>query len=98
MGLLFLSDERRDFVAMVEEVTERVENLGLSQTQGLDNVGNRLAALMKGRDVADGHAQAVDYRLPAADAFEPANMRMLSLHGVGHANSSKEKNPNRFSR
>jgi hypothetical protein len=34
LGPLFLSEERRDFVAMIAEVTERVANLGLGQSQG----------------------------------------------------------------
>jgi hypothetical protein len=97
MGLLFLSDERRDFVAMVAEVTERAKNLGLGQSQGLGDSGNRLAALMKRGHVPDRYAQAVDHWLAAADAFDPDNVRMLRLHGVGHAYSSAKKDVSRFS-
>jgi hypothetical protein len=94
MGFFFLSDKRRDFFAMVEEVTEGVENLGLSQSQGLGDLGCRFATLMKRGHVPDGHAQAVDHRLAAADAFKPDNVRMLSLHGVSHVNFSEEKDTN----
>jgi hypothetical protein len=91
MGLLFQSDERRDFVAMVEEVTERVENLGLRQSQGLGDLGNRFAKLMERRHVSDSDAQAVNHRLAAANAFQPNDMGTLSLHGVNPGKSSEEK-------
>src|SRR5262245_55996805 len=91
MGLLFPSDERHDFVAMIAEVTERVENLGLRQSQGFGALGNRLATLMKHRHVSDRDAQAVDHRLAATDAFTANDMGMLCLHGVSHGKSSKRR-------
>ena len=35
MGSRFLEDEREDFVAMIKEVAQRVENLGLGYAQAL---------------------------------------------------------------
>jgi hypothetical protein len=91
MGLLFLGDEREDFVAMIEEVTKRVEDLGLGDAQSLGDIENRFAALMQRDHVTDTHAQSVDHRLAAADAFEPDYVGVLGLHGFGHADSSDKK-------
>jgi hypothetical protein len=84
MGQLFLGDERQDFVAMVEEVTERVENLGLGYAQSFSNLQNGFAALMQGNHVADSDAQGIDNRFAAADAREAHDVRVLALHCIGH--------------
>jgi len=89
MGLLFLGDEREDFVAMIEEVAKRVEDLSLGYAQGLGDIENRFAALMQRDHVTNGYAQPVDHRLAATDAFQPDNVGVLSLHGFGHADSSE---------
>jgi hypothetical protein len=44
MGLLFLGDEREDFVPMVGEVAEGVEDLGLGDAQRLGDLQDRFAA------------------------------------------------------
>jgi hypothetical protein len=49
MGLLFLSHQRGDLIAAVEKVTQRVEHLGLGQSQGRGDLGNRFPANVKGR-------------------------------------------------
>jgi hypothetical protein len=90
MGLLFLSDEREDFVAMVEEVAERVEDLGLGDAQRLGDLQDGFAAPVQRDHVADGHPQPVDYGFAAADAFQPDDVRMLGLDGFGHALASPE--------
>jgi hypothetical protein len=91
MCLLFLNDQRRDFVTMVEEVTERVENLGLSQSKCFGDVRNWFAAQMKRGNVANGHPQTVNYWLAATQAFEPDNMRMVSLRRDGHEQASVDR-------
>jgi hypothetical protein len=91
MGLLFPGDEREDFVAMIEEVTERVEDLSLGDAQGLGDIEDRFAALMQRDHVTDCHAQPVDHRLAAADAFQTDNVGVLGLHGFGHADCSDKK-------
>src|SRR5262245_8475530 len=69
MGLLFLGDQPEDFVAMVEEVAERVEDLGLGDAQRLGDLQDRFAAPVQRDHVADGHPQPVD------DGLAPANVR-----------------------
>src|SRR6266536_1405187 len=71
VGLPFLSDQREDFVPVVEEIAEGVEDLSLGDPQRLGDLQDRFAAAVQGGDVADGHAQPVDHGLAAADAFEP---------------------------
>src|SRR5262245_48154387 len=56
MGLFFLSDQRGDVVAMVKEVTERVVDLGLGQTEVFADFLNGFAALMKSGDLPDRYA------------------------------------------
>jgi hypothetical protein len=90
MGLLFLGNEGENFVAMVEEVAERVENLGLGEAQSLRDVGNGLPTLMEGGDMTNCHAQAVNDRLAAADAWEADDMWVLGLHDFGHTDFSEE--------
>jgi hypothetical protein len=94
MGLLFLGDERPDLVPMVEKVAQRVENLGLADAQRLGDLQDRFAAPVQGSDVADGHAQAVDQGLAAADAFEADDVRMFGFDGLGHALASEGKDLN----
>src|SRR5437879_3020532 len=91
MGLLFLSDERQDLVAMVEEVAKRVEDLSLAYAQGLGDIENRFTALMQRDHMTNGYAQPIDHRLAAADALQPDNVGVLGLHGFGHADFSDEK-------
>jgi hypothetical protein len=79
MGLLFLRDQSQDFVAMVEEITQRVEYLRFGDVQGLGNFDNRFPALMQCHNVADGHAQSVDHRLSAAEGLEANDVWMFGL-------------------
>jgi hypothetical protein len=79
MGLLFLGDQGQDFVAMVEEIAQRVEHLRLGYVQGLGDFDNRFPALMQCHNVADGHPQSVDHRLSAADATEANDVWMFGL-------------------
>jgi hypothetical protein len=94
MGLLFLGDEREDFVAMVEEVAQGVEDLGLGNAEGLGNLQDRFAAPVQRGHVADGHPQAVDDGLAAANAWEADDVRVLGLDGLGLAFASREKDLN----
>jgi hypothetical protein len=91
MGVLFLGDEREDFVAMIEEVAQRVEHLGLGDAQGLGNLENRFTAPVQRRNVPDRHAQPIDHGLTAADALKADDVRVLSSHGFSHARGSKQK-------
>jgi hypothetical protein len=91
MGLLFPGDEREDFVAMIEEVTERVEDLSLGDAQGLGDLDNRFTALAQSHHVTDGHAQPVDHRLAAAHAFQPDDVGVLGLYRFGHVDCSDKK-------
>src|SRR6516164_2157645 len=87
MGLLFLRHERQNLLAMVGEIAERVENLGFRDAQGRGNVGYWLPAMVKSCHVTHGHSQAVDYRLAAAQAFEPKDMWVLGLNALRHSRS-----------
>jgi hypothetical protein len=91
MGLFFLGDEREDFVAMIEEVAQGVEDLSLGQAQGLGDLQDRFATPMKRDDVTDGYLQAVDHGLAAADAFQPDDVRMPSFDSFCHALASQQK-------
>jgi hypothetical protein len=84
MGLLFLGDEREDFVAMIEEVAEGVENLGLGNAQGLGDLQDRFAAPVQRGHVAHGHSQPINDGLASANAVGANNVRMLRLEGLGH--------------
>jgi hypothetical protein len=46
MSLLFLSDQRLDFVPAIRVITQRVEDLSLRQSESFADFLNRLAALM----------------------------------------------------
>ena len=94
MGLLFLGDEREDLVAVVEEVAQGVEDLGLGDAQRLGDLQDGFAAAVQRDHVADGHAPPVDHGLAAADAREPDDVRMLGLDDLGHAAASREKDLN----
>ena len=85
MGLLFLSDERLNFLAVVEVVAQRVEHLGFGQVQGLGNVRDRFAALVQRGHVANRDAQAVNHRLTATNTLVSDDVRMFRLDDVGHA-------------
>jgi hypothetical protein len=89
MGLFFLGNEREDFIAMVEEITQRVEDLGLGNAQGLGDVEDRFALLMERDHVPDGHAQSINHRLAAADAFQPDDVRVFGLNRFGHVDLSE---------
>lgn len=53
MGLLFLGDERHYFVAMIKEIAQGVEYLGLRNSQGLGDVEDGFAMLVKRDYMAD---------------------------------------------
>ncbi|HUE74514.1 MAG TPA: hypothetical protein VMP01_26760 [Pirellulaceae bacterium] len=91
MGLLFRGDERVDLVLMVEEVTECVEHLGLSQSQGLGDIRKGLTVLMQRRHMPHRDAQSIDHGLAAAKALEPDDMRVLSLNFARHARCLAKK-------
>jgi len=84
MGLLFLSHHRGDLVAVVEIVTQRVEHLGLGQSQGFGDFRNRFPMQMQSRDMANSNAEAVHDRLPAAYALKSDNVRMFGPDRIGH--------------
>jgi len=86
MGLLFVNHQHGDLVAVVEKVAQRVEHLGLGQSQGFGNLRNRFPANMKGRDMTNRDAKAINDGIPAADTFEPDNMWMVGPDDVGHRN------------
>jgi hypothetical protein len=91
MGLFFLGDEREDFVAMIEEVAQGVEDLSLGEAQGLGDLQDRFALSVERNDVTDANPQAVDDGLAAADAFQPDDVRMFGLDSFWHAPASPEK-------
>jgi hypothetical protein len=88
MGLLFQGDQRQDFVTVIEEVTQRVENLSLGDAQRLGDVENRFAPLMQGDNVADGHPQAVNHWLTPANAFEANDVGVFGPYSIGHSDFS----------
>jgi hypothetical protein len=94
MGLLFLGDQREDFIAMVEEVAQGVEDLSLGDAQRLGDLQDGFATPVQRGHVADRHPQAIDHGLAAADAREPNNVRMLGLDSFRHAEFSKERELN----
>src|ERR1019366_2848186 len=84
MGLLFLSDEGGNLAAMVEEITQAVENLGLGEVQSIRNFENGFALKIKRRHMANRDAQAVDDRLAAANAFTANDVRMIGFCDHSH--------------
>jgi len=91
MGLFFLGNEREDFVAMVAEVTQGVEDLRLGDSQGIRDGGNGFALLMQRDHVAHAHPQSVNHRLAAANACQANNVGVFGLYGFGHPHASQEK-------
>lgn len=79
MGLLVLSDQGLDLRLVVGEVAEGVEYLGLSDVQGLGDVGYGFAPQAQGGHLMDCHPQPVDDRLAAAEALAADDVRMLGL-------------------
>jgi hypothetical protein len=53
MRLLFPADSCQNLFAMIEEIAERVENLGLGDVQCLGDLQNRFASLMERNDVTN---------------------------------------------
>src|SRR5436305_14183105 len=88
MGLLFLGDQREDFVAVVEEVAQRVEDLGLGDAQRLGDLHGRLAEPVQRDDMANRHAQAVDDGFAAADAFQQDDVLVFGFDSLGQALAS----------
>ena len=84
MGSLFLEDEREDFFAMIKEVAQRVENLGLGYAQALGNFQYRFAAPVKRGDVAHGNPQTVDDGLASANGIDAKDVRVLRNNDVCH--------------
>ena len=84
MGLVFLGDEREDFGAMIEEVAQRVENLGLGDAQVLGDLDDRFAAPVQRSNMACGNSEPVNDVLASANAIEPNDVGMLRLDGLGH--------------
>ena len=74
MGLLFPDDEREDFVAMIEEIAERVEDLCLGDAERLGDLEDRVAAPVQRDHLAHGNSQPVDDRLPSADLVVRGSM------------------------
>jgi hypothetical protein len=70
--------------AMVKEVTKRVVDLSLDQTQVFADFLNRFTALMERGDLPNRHAQAVHDWLPATNAWQPNDVRMICLYRVWH--------------
>jgi len=77
MGLLFLGNQRHDFIVVIEEVAESMINLSFAQSQSLCDFHDAFAAKVESSHVANGYTQAVHHRLPAADVFQADNMRMI---------------------
>src|SRR5437867_4448020 len=80
MGVLFQRNERHDFVPMIEEIAQGVEDLGFAQTQCQGDLLNCFPALVKRSDVPDGDAQAVDDRFAPAHSFEAENMWVICFY------------------
>ena len=89
MRLFFLGDKPQDLLAMIGEITQCVEDLGLGNPECLGDLDKRLALPVQRDHVTDRYPQSIDYRLAAANAFKADNVRMLGPHGLGHARSSK---------
>jgi len=91
MSKFFLRNQRQDFRAMIEEITEGVKDLRFRDAQRLSNVEDRLAALMQRNNVPDGDAQPVNDRLAPAHAFKPDDVRIFGFRCLGHADSPKSR-------
>ncbi len=85
MGLLFCGDEREDFVAMIEEVAQRVEDLGLGDAQRLGDLQDRFAAPVQRGHVAHGNSQPVNDGLASAYPIKANNVGMLRFDSLGHS-------------
>ena len=84
MGLLFLGDEHEDFSAMIEEIAQRVEDLGLGDLQVLGDLQDRFAAPMRRSDMAHGNSQPVNDGLASANAIKANDVGVLRLDRLGH--------------
>jgi hypothetical protein len=65
---------------MIEKIAQSVKDLRLGQPQGLSNIDDYFATLVKRHHMPHGHAQAVDHWLPAADPGYVHNVRMFCLY------------------
>jgi hypothetical protein len=81
MGVVFQGDERQDFVSVVEEVTEGVEDLGLGEVQGLGNLED---GSPRWCNVTTWRTATANRRLPAHLAFESNDMRVFGFHRLRH--------------
>jgi hypothetical protein len=79
-----LSDQRLDFCPVIEEVTQRMHDLRFGDVQGVGDLRNALTAQVERGDVPHRHAQPIDHRLAATDAFIPHDMRVFGLHYGRH--------------
>jgi hypothetical protein len=79
MGLLFRGDEREDFVAMIEEIAERVEDLSLGDTERLGDLEDRFAAPVQRNDVANGDCAKAKGKREKAKWRRGAGLRNSAL-------------------
>src|SRR5262245_19637352 len=93
MGLLFLGDQREDLVAVVEEVAQRVEDLGLGDAQRLGDLQDRFALPVQRDHVTDRHPQPVDHGFAAADPFDSDDVGVTRLDGLGPGLASGGNSP-----
>ncbi len=77
-------DEREDFVAMIEKVAERVEDLCLGDAERLGDLQDRLAAPVQCDHVALGNPQPVNDGLASAYSIKASNMGVARLDRLGH--------------
>jgi hypothetical protein len=91
MGLLFLGDERQNFVAMIGKKTQRVKDLGFGNSQVLRDFGNWFTNLVQHGHVADGYSKAINHRLTTAKTFTADNVRVVSFYSFTHFHSSERK-------
>jgi hypothetical protein len=84
MGLLFLSDQARDFLAVIEEVAQSVKDLSLREVQGVGNFLDGFALEVKRSHVAHADPQTVDNRFAPTNAFQANNVRMFGFDNACH--------------
>ena len=80
MGLPFLGYERGDFVAMIEEIAQTVENLSFGNVQGIRDLEDGFALKVKRGDMPHRDAQSVNNRFATAN---PVASNVLQIEAYG---------------
>src|SRR5437764_1125524 len=88
MRLLFARDQSSDFVAMIKEVAQRVDHLGVREVEGPGYLGNRFTPKIKRGYVPHRNSQPVDDWFATANSLQADDVGVFGFHDGGHDASS----------